>query len=193
MKTLNKFIFLIVNHEVDKSLLIKITSQYFSLRFDLHEIILNHLLLLQELTSFTDFDKLFISLSIFNYSLLKLNIPTLKFSSKNLQEYEELKKDYFLKKNKKIFAYLSNLINNPCQNKSYYQNLKPITLTNLKNQLLKNNKLGYFISSMLAGIYVGMAIMLIFTIGGFTIVSVSEEFLKPICNLEIVVFPPICK
>mgnify|MGYP002600847014 CR=1 FL=1 len=35
-----------------------------------------------------------------------------------------------------------------------------------KNQLLKNNKLGYFISSMLAGIYVGMAIMLIFTIGG---------------------------
>ncbi len=136
---LNKFIFLIVDHEVDKSLLIKITSQYFSLRFDLHEIILNHLLLLQELTSFTDFDKLFISLSIFNYSLLKLNIPTLKFSSKNLQEYEKLKKDYFLKKNKKIFAYLSNLIvNNPCQDKSYYQNLKPITLTKLKNQLLKN-------------------------------------------------------
>lgn len=35
-----------------------------------------------------------------------------------------------------------------------------------KSDLLKNNKLGYFVSAMLAGIFVGMAIMLIFTIGG---------------------------
>jgi nitrite transporter len=35
-----------------------------------------------------------------------------------------------------------------------------------KVELLKNNRLGYFISSMLAGIYVGLGIMLIFTIGG---------------------------
>ena len=35
-----------------------------------------------------------------------------------------------------------------------------------KVNLLKTNKPGYFISSMLAGFYVGMGIMLIFTIGG---------------------------
>ncbi|ASW43183.1 formate/nitrite transporter family protein [Clostridium isatidis] len=35
-----------------------------------------------------------------------------------------------------------------------------------KVELLKSNKIGYFISSMLAGIYVGIGIMLIFTIGG---------------------------
>lgn len=35
-----------------------------------------------------------------------------------------------------------------------------------KVTLLKNNKLGYFVSSMLAGIFVGVAIMLIFSIGG---------------------------
>lgn len=35
-----------------------------------------------------------------------------------------------------------------------------------KYELLKNNKLGYFVSAMLAGLFVGMAIMLIFTIGG---------------------------
>lgn len=35
-----------------------------------------------------------------------------------------------------------------------------------KVELLKTNKLGYFISSMLAGIYVGLGIMLIFSIGG---------------------------
>ena len=45
----------------------------------------------------------------------------------------------FTENGEKIFAYLSILIiNNPGQNKSYYQNLKPITLTKLKNQLLKN-------------------------------------------------------
>ena len=36
-----------------------------------------------------------------------------------------------------------------------------------KSNLLKNNILGYFTASMLAGIYVGLGIMLIFTIGGF--------------------------
>jgi nitrite transporter len=35
-----------------------------------------------------------------------------------------------------------------------------------KVELLKDNRLGYFISSMLAGIYVGLGIMLIFTVGG---------------------------
>ncbi len=35
-----------------------------------------------------------------------------------------------------------------------------------KVELLKTNKLGYFISSMLAGAFVGLAVMLIFTIGG---------------------------
>ena len=35
-----------------------------------------------------------------------------------------------------------------------------------KFQLLKENKIGYFISSILAGIYVELGIMLIFTIGG---------------------------
>ena len=35
-----------------------------------------------------------------------------------------------------------------------------------KVELLKDNGLGYFISSMLAGIYVGLGIMLIFTVGG---------------------------
>ncbi|BCN31356.1 formate/nitrite transporter family protein [Anaeromicropila herbilytica] len=35
-----------------------------------------------------------------------------------------------------------------------------------KNNLLKNNPVGYFLASMLAGMYVGFGILLIFTIGG---------------------------
>ena len=43
---------------------------------------------------------------------------------------------------------------------------KVVGAAKAKSDLLKNNKLGYFVSAMLAGIFVGMAIMLIFTIGG---------------------------
>ena len=35
-----------------------------------------------------------------------------------------------------------------------------------KINFLKSNPLGYFIASMLAGMYVGFGILLIFTIGG---------------------------
>ncbi|MDR5587185.1 MULTISPECIES: formate/nitrite transporter family protein [Clostridium] len=48
-----------------------------------------------------------------------------------------------------------------------------------KVNLLKNNKLGYFISSMLAGAYVGMGIILIFTIGGL-LSSAGSPFTKVI-------------
>lgn len=37
----------------------------------------------------------------------------------------------------------------------------------LKNQFLNKNPLGYFISSLMAGIFVGFGILLIFSIGGF--------------------------
>jgi nitrite transporter NirC len=41
-----------------------------------------------------------------------------------------------------------------------------VTAAKAKVNLLKTNRVGYFVSSMLAGLYVGMGIMLIFTIGG---------------------------
>lgn len=43
---------------------------------------------------------------------------------------------------------------------------KVVLAANNKVELLKSNKLGYFTSSMLAGVFVGLATMLIFTIGG---------------------------
>ena len=35
-----------------------------------------------------------------------------------------------------------------------------------KVSLLRNNKMGYMVSSILAGLYIGLGIMLIFSIGG---------------------------
>lgn len=52
-----------------------------------------------------------------------------------------------------------------------------------KVELLKTNKLGYFISSMLAGIFVGLGIMLIFTIGGL-LTSVESPATKIVMGLS---------
>ncbi|WP_418223519.1 formate/nitrite transporter family protein [Clostridium isatidis] len=49
----------------------------------------------------------------------------------------------------------------------YNEEINKVTLAARdKIELLNNNKIGYFISSILAGIYIGLGVMLAFTIGG---------------------------
>ncbi len=49
----------------------------------------------------------------------------------------------------------------------YSEEINKISSTaKAKVELLRNNKIGYLISSALAGIYVGIGIILIFTLGG---------------------------
>lgn len=60
-----------------------------------------------------------------------------------------------------------------------------------KHLFLKNNPFGYFISSMLAGIFVGVSIILIYTIGGLLNGADSTRIVMGICfgvSLSLVVF-----
>jgi len=52
-----------------------------------------------------------------------------------------------------------------------------------KSNLLRNNFFGYFVSSMLAGIYVGFGIVLIFAIGS-PLFSNNSPFLKFIMGIS---------
>lgn len=52
-----------------------------------------------------------------------------------------------------------------------------------KRDLLRNNKAGYLVSSALAGIYVGIGIILIFTLGG-NLASVNSPYIKLIMGLS---------
>ena len=45
-----------------------------------------------------------------------------------------------------------------------------------KVSLLRNNKMGYMVSSVLAGLYIGLGIMLIFSIGGILTSSGSWSY-----------------
>jgi len=52
-----------------------------------------------------------------------------------------------------------------------------------KRDLLRNNKVGYLVSSALAGIYVGIGIILIFTLGG-NLAYVNSPYVKLIMGLS---------
>ena len=51
-----------------------------------------------------------------------------------------------------------------------------------KVDLLKNNPLGYWISAMLAGLYIGFGVILVFTAGGF-LSAAGSPFAKPAMGL----------
>lgn len=51
-----------------------------------------------------------------------------------------------------------------------------------KARLLKNNPLGYWISAMLAGLFIGFGIILVFTVGGF-LAAAGSPFTKPMMGL----------
>ena len=52
-----------------------------------------------------------------------------------------------------------------------------------KRDLLRNNKAGYLVSSALAGIYVGISIILIFTLGG-NLASVNSPYVKLVMGIS---------
>lgn len=51
-----------------------------------------------------------------------------------------------------------------------------------KARLLKNNPLGYWISAMLAGLFIGFGVILVFTVGGFW-AAAGSPFTKPMMGL----------
>lgn len=51
-----------------------------------------------------------------------------------------------------------------------------------KARLLKNNPLGYWISAMLAGLFIGFGVILVFTVGGF-LAAAGSPFTKPMMGL----------
>ena len=51
-----------------------------------------------------------------------------------------------------------------------------------KARLLKNNPLGYWISAMLAGLFIGFGVILVFTVGGF-LAAAGSPFTKTMIAL----------
>ena len=147
-KILNTFFYIYFEKEIDKNVSLRIATKYFQYvdKPVLESSVDFHIDVFNEIDCANDEDKLVISLIFYNYVLAKNNIPTSKFMSADFDLYLE-KKEKYLKGNK-IYLYeffLELIENGKVQDKSYYQNLRDISIKEIYQALkedeeyLKNN------------------------------------------------------
>lgn len=137
-KILSKFIYIIKQEEIDEDILKRISSYYFYLdnSDELDKALKLNLFVYRELDFMNHEERLVISLMMFNYCLVQNNIPCIHVVMKDLKKYERLRDE---KSYEGLYSFMYEVIkNNKFQDKSYYENLKPLSLTQLKRKVLKD-------------------------------------------------------
>ncbi len=139
---LNTFFYIYFGKEIDTNLALRIATKYF---YYLDKPIIEtavdfHIDVFNEIDCADDKDKLVISLIFFNYILLKNNIPSTRLVANDLNIYLEKKEKYLNGDKTPLYLFFLELINNEkVQDKSYYQNLKELSLKDIC-QVLKNDE-----------------------------------------------------
>jgi predicted nucleotidyltransferase len=140
---LNKFFFLIFGKQMDESLLLRIASNFFNYmdKPPLESAISFHLEVYQEL-DFQEEEKTIISLMFFNYVLTKNNIPSIVIFPHEFDEYLRSRKQYLSGKKDALNTFFLNLMQNAStQDITYYQNLQPLNLKDLYQQLIDDQEM----------------------------------------------------
>ncbi len=140
-KVLRKFLYLIKEEEIDRNVLKRISSYYFYLEKEneIKKAIMFSVFIYEQLNFLNHEERLVISLMLLNYSLVQDNIPCIQLVMKDLEKYEELrdKKEY-----ESMYEFMYEIIkNNKFQEKTYYENLRPLAIANLKRKILKDKKM----------------------------------------------------
>lgn len=140
---LNKFFYLIDMELPNQSLLSNLTTKFFFyLNLTPLEAAINfHLYAYQEMKNFKEDKRYFVSLMLLNFTLLKFDIPTIKFTRKDYLKYQNAKKEYFLGNKTLIYSFFVELINTfKFQDKSYYQKLKPLTMKDIYSKFERDKE-----------------------------------------------------
>lgn len=135
---LNKFFYILHAKLPDEAMIIRlVTKNHFNIISDrIDDIIKFHLEAYKEMVEIKEFDRTLISLMFLNYGLLKLNMPTIKVLKRDFEKYLKLRDRYYLDGDKSIFSFIYEIIiNNKYQDKSYYENLKVLTVEDVINTL----------------------------------------------------------
>ena len=133
---LKKFFYICLGEEIDENVLKRITSYYFYLNNDndVKKAVKLHLYAYKTLEYLNYEDRLITSLILFNYILLKHNIPCVQIVKSDLPKYEELRDKENIDE---LYEYMCEIIkSNLFQDKSYYRNLKPLTFKQIKRKIL---------------------------------------------------------
>lgn len=142
-RILNTFFYIYFGKEIDTNISLRIASKFFD--FIDKPIIESatdfHICVFNEIHFINEEDKLIISLIFFNYFLIKNNIPTIRMMVSDLESYLEKKKEYEKGNKISLYQFFFELIDKAkIQDKSYYQNLKELTLQDIYKTLKEDEE-----------------------------------------------------
>lgn len=138
-----KFYYIYAEVELEQFKVMKLSTKYFHLNHlsPIEQAIEYHLYVYQELKELKEEDRLMISLMVFNYILVKNQIPCVQIYLRDFKEYEKAREEFFKGKKIPMLEYTIGLIKkNPSMEKSYYKNLIPVTLTDIIEYVEKNKE-----------------------------------------------------
>lgn len=142
-RILNTFFYIYFEKEIDTNISLRIASKLFD--FIDKPIIESatdfHICVFNEIDFINEEDKLIISLIFFNYFLIKNNIPTIRMMVSDLESYLEKKKEYEKGNKISLYQFFFELIDKAkVQDKSYYQNLRELTLQDIYKTLKEDEE-----------------------------------------------------
>ena len=142
-RILNTFFYIYFGKEIDTNISLRIASKFFD--FIDKPIIESatdfHICVFNEIEFINEEDKLIISLIFFNYFLIKNDIPTIRMMVSDLESYLEKKKEYEKGNKISLYQFFFELIDKAkVQDKSYYQNLKELTLQDIYKTLKEDEE-----------------------------------------------------
>lgn len=83
-----------------------------------------------------------VSLMLFNYLLVKNNIPIIRILNEDLKKYETAKGLYYEGEKQKIYELFLEIISeSKFQDKEYYKNLKPLSLEQIYKKVMEDKKM----------------------------------------------------
>lgn len=133
-RILNTFFYIYFGKEIDTNISLRIASKFFDFidKPIIESAIDFHICVFNEIDFINEEDKLIISLIFFNYFLIKNDIPTIRMMVSDLESYLEKKKEYEKGNKISLYQFFFELIDKAkVQDKSYYQNLKELTLQDI--------------------------------------------------------------
>lgn len=129
-----RFYYIYAEEELESFLSIKLSTKYFHLQHlsALEQAIEYHFYVYQELKEIKEEDRLILSLMIFNFILVRNQIPLVQLFYTDYREYEQARASFFKGNKAPMLEFTINLIKkNPYMDKSYYKNLIPISLSDI--------------------------------------------------------------
>ena len=137
-----KFYYIYAEEELEQFLAIKLSTKYFHLNHmsPIEQAIEYHLYVYQELKDLKEEDRLMLSLMVFNFILVRNQIPLVQLFKKEFIEYEKARESYFKGNKTEMLEFTIKLLKkNPYMEKSYYKNLVPVSLSDVIN-FVENKK-----------------------------------------------------